>query len=370
MNGKKVQFKMRQVAPAITVVKYLLDGVLSLLVTDVEVQGLDPEMLKPPVVHAQQHVSYLDPFVTAVTLKIEKTPLPYVAAGSNLMGGIIGQLAANMGTIPIDRGRIEAGERTYIYAASMIAEELLKRGNSFMFYPSGTRSRNGLPEYSLNSESLSIFANPIQRSAETIKGLELIVSAITYDYNMDVEEFERENREGTQPHGGFVDTVANYTGLGKGELWMRVLSRMPKKENGSIPQGFGKARLVFSEPIQLEEYKDRAFKKALRDEVYRRMKDAIVVTDTALVMTSLRDGELTRSELVDEVGELQCRLAESCARMDCRSPQEAVDYVQHLLAPRGVALTFRDWKFSANPFIARYYVNNIRHYLERAKTAN
>ncbi len=202
------------------------------------------------------------------------------------------------------------------------------------------------------------------RSAAKNPEICLVSSAITYDFNMDLEEFEREKNSSTpQPHRGFEDTIASYLAIGKTELYARLLTKMPKRNNGSVPQPFGKARLVFAEPISLEVYNDRKTRNELTREAYKRMGECIVVTDTALVMTALRGREKTKHELMDTVDELQQRLSSTNARMDCKSPTEAVDYAEHLLATRGVALKAVGGIFSANQFYVTQYMNNIQHYL-------
>jgi glycerol-3-phosphate O-acyltransferase len=361
------------------IIKPLMLGALDTLITEIEIENMTStvasEINKSPVVHTPQHISYLDTFVIPLAFRRAGLRHPYFATGSNLMVGIMGVMVSRLvGCFPVDRERLASKEAImenieYARGLREFFTSKLRKGESVLFFPAATRSRNGLPDYALG-DGLSIFSGAMRAYGKENPDLVILVSAATYDFNPDIPEFEEQAKTGQpQPHRGFVDTFSSYMESNWAMAWIRAvtgrpldalvraLTRKPKT------RPFGKAYVVFSEPMKIRDYNI----SELRREVYMRMKESVVVTDTSLVMTALADRDgLSREGLAEIVEEWHEKLVESGTRVRAHSKSsETIEYAEEILVPRGV-LSVRNGVYTAREFPASYFRNNIAYHLERA----
>jgi 1-acyl-sn-glycerol-3-phosphate acyltransferase len=103
----------------------------------VDVTGLERSDPETPCIYMANHLSFLDgpvlfaviPRLVRVILKKEVFRIPVVGQGMRFIG-----------FVPVDRKGIKAGKRSIDRAVRLMAE----RGYSYLVFPEGTRSRDGL----------------------------------------------------------------------------------------------------------------------------------------------------------------------------------------------------------------------------------
>lgn len=369
--------------PALQIARLLLAGAFYGLVAEPEIKGLTKESaqnLNKQLVHMQQHVSYLDPLITPVVLRKLGLEHPYIATGANLMVGFMGKYFCRLvGGFPVDRRKLpsslegfrklNASQREevtrYSQGLQEYAKSILNKGRSLLFYPSGTRSRTGFPEYS-KGNALTVFAKPLIECASDNGELEAEVSAVNYEFNPDILEFEKEDTSRQlQAHKGVWATLAEYMQSSPNDVFFTIMRNLlTSVEKKPEHAKFGKVYVTFAEPIRIADYKSVGRLKA---EVYKRIKQAVVVTDTALVMAALADKEgLSRKNLEETVNRWHSALMESDANTECHeTAAEIIEYAEHILAPLGV-LSIANGAYTARQFPASYFRNNIAYHLERA----
>jgi glycerol-3-phosphate dehydrogenase (NAD(P)+) len=86
-----------------------------------------------PVILAANHRSFLDPFVIAT---MSRRPLYYVAKKEIFANRVLAWFLTSLGAFPIDRGNADED-------AMATAREILRRGDSVLIFPEGTRIRPG-----------------------------------------------------------------------------------------------------------------------------------------------------------------------------------------------------------------------------------
>jgi 1-acyl-sn-glycerol-3-phosphate acyltransferase len=86
-----------------------------------------------PVILAANHRSFLDPFVIAT---MSRRPLYYVAKKEIFANRVLAWFLNSLGAFPIDRGNADED-------AMATAREILRRGDSVLIFPEGTRIRPG-----------------------------------------------------------------------------------------------------------------------------------------------------------------------------------------------------------------------------------
>lgn len=86
-----------------------------------------------PIIFASNHRSFLDPFIIG---SMTKRPLYYVAKKELFRKPLQGWILNSLGAIPVDRGQSDA-------EMLLTANALLKRGDSLVIFPEGTRVRPG-----------------------------------------------------------------------------------------------------------------------------------------------------------------------------------------------------------------------------------
>ncbi len=117
---------------------YIANGgmsVLSRLLLDLHIEGLEHTPKQGPLIVAINHTNFLDPVLGIVYLRSDTLPMAKV----ELFNPPFGILIANYGAFPIRRGQGDL-------SAVRRALQILREGHAMLISPEGTRTKSGVLE--------------------------------------------------------------------------------------------------------------------------------------------------------------------------------------------------------------------------------
>jgi glycerol-3-phosphate O-acyltransferase len=286
------------------------------------------------VVYVSNHKSHLDYLIQPLVLDDRGMRPPLLAAAINLFGGPMGLIHRHVtGAIPIRRNSKDA-----LYLVTLrayIAETLKKR--DLLYYAEGGRSYNG----ELKSFKTGLFQAALQADR---RRLSVLPMAVAYDLVLE-------------------DRIVSRAALRKDRLvFGQELTEIVRHAVGYKSRAF----VTFGQPIPLAGYdpESRRDLVSLSRNVRREIGRLYKVVPTALVAAAMERG-ISRSALVDRIGELIGRLAGEGANLAVTSADQAATEGLEALASREVLVPAGDRIRVRDRFVLRYYARTIQHLLRQ-----
>ncbi len=316
------------------------------------------------------HSSYLDFAIQTRMRKRAGLKFPYIITGDNLTTGFIGWLAKHSGSLAIDRERTEGGNFRYLAQVHSEVTKKLRNRDHLLIYPTGGRTRTG-SFLERKGSDLGMVGGTAARFAKE-NDLIVLVSAISYDFNQDMAEFEREQKGDAQPHHGFVKTFGSY--VGADSLFASLfsiyvafpLTNSWLRNSAETSAPFGNAYAVYARPI--------IAKSMSRDDigaaVSKAMGEVITPTNTGVVLALFADNPLLCKD------ELLCLFERTADQIESVHPhtalssnrREGLDEALYRLY-RSYAICRKGELIEANRFMADYMAENLRPVLDKVSRA-